>query len=471
MGLLKKFRSKPQDDILDRMGIDFHSLFAGLLFIGMTGSGKTSAIRPIHRGILPHVGCCFAAVKASEVEDATKIIKSAGRTPRYLSRERCNVLAFLLNAPGGSPMEVTRYFERLNQILHASKGGGEDSSFWATLFARTMTFAITVVHLAKGEKATLNDVHEFVATAPDNVEFYRSKDYEQSEIGKLLRQASENATTADERRMVDQAISFWVKEFSKLGTKAVSAARSQVSGILGPLITPPFFDVFCAEDSTFTPDDIVDGGECLILDWPVLVWGDGGKIAQNLFLQMTKSALLRRGQQYPPVAFVADEFQLLVHAEFDVNFSTVARSAGAIQISATQSISVLTTLLGGTPLASEQCKALMNCHGTHIVLGTNDSDTANFYSSLWGEHRELFHSFSDNHQDDPHDILSAMYGSQLQVQNSQQMRPRVTVDDFTKMRNGSPAHGNCIDAFVTQGGKIFPDTGLPYRMVTFSSLE
>ena len=467
--------------ILDRMGIDFHSLFAGIFFIGMTGSGKSSSMRPFTRELMPHVGCVWGCVKSDEMAAAEKIIREAGRAPRYLSKERCNVLAYLLAAEGGSPMEVARYFERLNEILHASKSSGEDSSFWANLFSRSMIFAITIVAYAKRDinadpgklitKATLHDVHDFVATAPDSVEFYRANDYEQTDIAKLLRKASENARSDDERRLVDQAIAFWVKEWTKLGSKPVSAARTQVSGVLSPLMMPPFFDVFNATESTFTPDNIIYESECLILDWPVLVWGDGGKLGQNLFLQMTKSALLRRGQQYPPVAFVLDEFQLLTSPEFDVNFSTVARSAGAICISATQSISVLTTLLGGTPLASEQCKSLLNCHGTHIVLGTNDSDTANYYSTLWGEHRELFHSFSENHHEDPHDLLSAMYGGHLQIQNSQQMRPRVTVDDFTRMRNGSPNHGHCIDAFVSQGGRIFPDTGLPYRMVTFNSKE
>ena len=478
------FRTKQtQPSILDRMGIDFHSLFAGgILFIGQTGSGKSSAMRPLIRELLPFVACIYACVKADEIAAAAQRFAQAGRTPHFLSKIKCNVLAYLLAAPGGSPMEVARYFDRLNQILNASKGGGDgDSSFWDNLFNRTMIFAITIVAYGKRDlsdtsklitTATLNDIQEFVAQAPNSVSFYQAENYEQTEIGKLLRQASSNAKSNDERRMVSQAIAFWVKEWTALSEKAVSAASTQISGILSPLLMPPFFDVFSSEESNFTPDDIVYGGKSLILDWPVLVWGDSGKLAQNLCLQMTRACLLRRGQQYPPVLFVQDECQLLLCPDYDCEFFTVSRSAGAITILATQSLSVLTTTFGGDMRAKEQCTSIINCMGTHVVLGTNDAEgTAKFYSTLWGEHRELFHSFSENRSEDSDDMLGAIFGGRLNVHNNQQMRPRVTVDRLTRMRNGCPAHGHIIDAFVTQPGRIFEDTGLPYRMVTFSSKE
>ena len=161
---------------------------------------------------------------------------------------------------------------------------------------------------------------------------------------------------------------------------------------------------------------------------------------------------------------------MLLSPDFHPEFFTVSRSAGAISILATQSLSVLTTMLGGAN-AQEKCRSIVNCMGTHVVLGTNDLETTNFYSSLWGEHRELFHSFSESRSDDSDDFMSAMFGGHLNVQNNEQMRPRITAADFGRLRNGSPAHGYMIDAFVTQPGRIFEATGLPYHMVTFSSKE
>lgn len=465
------FRTKQRQptSILDRLGTDFHSLFSGYWYIGITGSGKTSTMRPLIREILPYVGCCWAAVKVSEIEDSIRVCREAGREPKLLSKQRLNVLSYMLNAPGGSPMEVTRYLERLNQSLHASKGDGE-SAFWENLFTRGLTFAITICHLAKRDKVTLDNVHRFVSTAPNSAAALKEQKEQNSFFFQMLTAANGDIQSDDEYRLLDQAFSFFTKEYLTLGTKAQSAMQTQISGVLGPLLVPPFFNLFCSEASTFTPDDVL-AGECIILDFPILRWGDGGKFAQQLFLQMTKSALLNQATPGTPVLFVQDEFQLLTSPEFDVNFSTVARSSRAIKISATQSISVLTSLLGGDPRAAEQCRALMSCHATHVVLATNDSETANYYSSLWGEHRELFHSFSDNRQAEPDDLISSIFGGQLNVQNTETIRPRVTIDHLLQLRTGSPEHDYLIDAYVTQGGKLFSDTGLPYRMVTFSSLE
>lgn len=459
------------DAVLHNLGLTAHDLSRHFFFCGETGSGKTSVIRILLSAYLwlECPGALHCCVKKDEAEWICALVRSTPMADRLLhlvpGQFTFNVAGYELQRPGGSPESLTRLLQRLNEQRNRSTGNDGEKSFWQNLFFDFMHYGITVNWLAHGPKVTLEHIHHFIASSPSSIADVQSKEFATSGFMKTLNLAEKNVRTAGQVRALDRAAEFFLKTQTALGSKARAAGVQECSSILGPFLLSPFYETFCAEESSFTPDLPLDQYYA-VMDMPVLVHGPPAQVAQNLLTMMTIEAALRQSDPEYYTIIVRDEFQLLAGDPlYETLAHSVARSHGLSFWSAVQNLPLLTSSFGGDARAEMQMKSLIANYATKFVLANSCMDVTNrFFSTMFGQHKEQFHSFNEQGHQEPSHMAEALLGrNSFQFGSSTSYADRVHPDDFMHLRRGGPPH-YLIDAYMA--GRVF-ENGLPFKLVTF----
>lgn len=466
-------------DILDKLGLTELDLCSHLFFTGQTGSGKTSLLRLILQAYLWRVspGAIHCCVKADEADWICKLVQSTHMRDRLIrfipGVSTFNVAGYECSRrPGGTPASLTRLLLRLNDQLHRSTGNNNEQSFWRNLFFDYMHYAATVAWLAHGSKMTLEHIHQIITTCPTSPQDAASDSFEDTHCWKMLHIAEANVRTDGDIRALKRAAEFMLKTQPNLGSKARSAGVQECCSVLSVFMLSPFYESFCVAESTFVPE-LALNQYYVVLDAPILVHQDSGRLCQSLITMMTIDAALR--QQVPNyfTLIIRDEYQLLVSDPlYETLAHSVARSHGLSFWSSVQNLPLLQSSFGGDMKAEQEMKGLLANYITKFVLANSCMDVTNkFFSTMFGEHKEQFHNYSEQsqqQQQSPGSVFDAMFGpSGYQFGASESYAPRVPPDRFLHLRRGGPPH-YLIDAYMTQGGRVFAETGLPYKLITVS---
>lgn len=464
------------ETVLDYLGMTAADLSSHVFLCGQTGSGKTSVIKMLLEAVLWLVlpGAVHCCVKADEADWICKLVRRTPLRSRLMrlipGQFTFNFAAFECGREGGSPATLARLLMRLNQQLRRSTGGDNEQSFWKNLFFDYMQFGIELAWLAYGPLMTLEHIHDVITTSPSSSEQAKSKDFLTSHFWRILKLAEANVTTQAQARAFERAAGFYLKKQIHLGAKARGAGVQECSSLLGIFLLSPFYETFCASESSFTPDMPLRR-YYVVLDAPVLVHQDAGRLFQSLITMMTIEAALRQKSAKHYVLIVRDEFQLLVSDPlFETLAHSVARSHKLSFWSAVQNLPLLHASMGGNSQAEQEMKALLANYGTKLLMANSCMDVTNrYFSTMFGQHKDQFHNFSERPpQPEPGNMMEALFGpSDFQFGTSESFADRVPPDAFLKLRRGGPPH-YLIDAYMSQAGRVFPETGLPYRLVTFS---
>ena len=468
------FRNESQEPewILSYLGLTASDLCRHFFFCGETGSGKTSVIRILLEAYLwlecpGAMHCCVKADEAEWVCDLVRSTPMANRLIHLIPGEfTFNIAGFELTRVGGSPESLTRLLQRLNEQRNRSTGNDGEKSFWQNLFFDFMHYAITICWIAFGEKTTLEHIYKLITTSPVSPEQVASAEFQQSFFMTTLRHAESRVATQGAFRALDRAAEFFFKTQTTLGSKARGAGVQECCSILGPFMLSPFFETFCAEQSSFTPDMPLDQNY-VVIDMPILVHGPAAELAQNLITTMTIDAALRQKHPSSTTLIVRDEFQMLAgNPLYETLAHSVARSHGLSFWSAVQNLPLLTSAFGGDTKAETNMKSLLANYATKFILANTCMDVTNrFFSTMLGQHKEHFHSFNEQQQQEPNDTMDAVLGtSRYSFGSSTQYADRVPPDHFMHLRRGGPPDF-VVDAYMA--GRIFSETGLPFKLVTF----
>lgn len=464
-------------DLLDYLGLRVTDLSSHLFFCGQTGSGKTSLLRLILREYirLVSLGAVHCCVKADEADWICRLIASTHMRKRLVrlipGQFTFNVAGYECSREGGTPASLTRLLQRLNDQLHRSTGNHGEQSFWRNLFFDYMHYAATVAWLAHGPRMTLAHLHQIITTSPNTAEEAISPGFQQSPCWTMLKLAEARVQTHGDMRALDRAAEFFLKTQSSLGTKARAAGVQECCSILGVFMLSPFCETFNVAESSFTPE-VPLNQYYVVLDAPVLIYQEAGQLSQSLITMMTVDAALRQRNPDNFTLIVRDELQLLIADPlYETLAHSVARSHKLSFWSAVQNLPLLQSSFGGDMKAEQQMKSLLANYVTKFVLANSCMDVTNrFFSTMFGQHKEQFTNYSEqpHARQEPIGIFDAVFGTpNYHFGRSESYADRVPPDRFLHLRRGG-APDYLIDAYMTQGGRVFPETGLPYKLITVS---
>jgi hypothetical protein len=225
-------------------------------------------------------------------------------------------------------------------------------------------------------------------------------------------------------------------------------------------------ELFC-EETTLTPEDVV-AGTVVVVDLPVKVWSEVGRMAAVLWKYCLQKAVERRTDNASgrgrPLFLWADECQHFV-SRYDSLFQATARSSRAASVYLTQNYPTLASAFGAGADARSLTDSLLGNMGTKVFHANSDSETNRFAAELVGKRLQYLRtsgagaSFSVGGH--------ASVGSSAHCGRSEHMDFEIQPGEFSALRKGGPENGHAADALVFQNGRIWSGTGRTWRKVAF----
>lgn len=512
---LTSTRLERADPILDRPLIQFkggkwkfEDAFQGTQIFGGTGSGKTTGSgATIAKELLrAKFGGLVLTAKADDAARWKRWAAQTGRTGdiveiREDSACAFNILQYEYEQGGGH----THNLVSLIMGALTSGGGGTVSSsepYWTEALRELLIHAIDTLVLGTiGEKVRdgepmatakpeirLSELDRLIRTAPRSVAELRSQRWrKRSRCWKLLSAADwlvQNELLARPReRDLEQTMAYWLNDYANLSertrTSIVSTFTAKVAGLLRSPVRELFFedtdDRYRPEVSFVEPSGFGQGGGLvLILNLPVKVHGEVGRLVQVLYKTVWQRAADRRAELFSlyaagkgmlaqtgrgearadlrtcPTFLWADESQYFITQE-DMLFQQTARGSRVATVYLTQNVGNYAIALGRQGNDSHVSSFLGNLQ-TKIFHTNGDPATNQFAENIFGKRWVSVRSRSQNQSSSVQDgRMSINKGDGDNVHP--QLVPVVEAREFTLLASGGTRYDLRIQAWVFQAGR------------------
>lgn len=365
------------------------------------------------------------------------------------------------SAPAGFSTLAADLLTTVCQVAAGNKQGGDPSNaFFDNYMKRAITNAIDLLSFA-GEQVSVEQIIKVIVSCPREPE--QASDpvwWSSSECARCIRLADERVTEPTQRMDLERTTSFFCEEFSALGDRTRSSVIATFTGSADMLTRSPLREVF-GSGTTWTPDDALNG-KIILVDFPSLVMGVVGKIANRIVKLMFMTAVQRRDPSQGTNAFLwSDEVSENLIGNRDAAFCATARSSRCAYIALTQSKCNIDSVIG-----RDAGMAFMANFGTHVAMSNQCSETNEFYSKLAGSTWQNRTSFTKNDQE-----KTGQNQSSLGTQISQSLDAQIPAQKFTVLRSCSPETGGQADAIVIQGGRTWNASQTNFLKTTFQRLE
>jgi hypothetical protein len=367
------------------------------------------------------------------------------------------------------------------------ESGKSDDAFWETALDMLIFNVIDLCRLAYGT-LSIQQMYDVVQTIPKGNDSLQT-DSSQGEV-KAFQKAFETA-----RLLVTQKIDAWVASFSSqqqallqdnnrfeaelleaipearllkfldqfffdnyinLSEKTRSIIDFTFAGFLFRLLREPVYSLFCRNDSTFKPEDSLDG-KIILINLPVKLYHKVGRDCQILFKYIWQRAMEKRSitQNARPVFLWADEAQNFLH-EHDTDFQATARSSRIATVYITQNLPNYYACMGGKN-AEYRVKSFLGTLGTKIFHANADIETNRYASELIGD--AFF-------EDESSSVTVAKDFSQTRAR-SLKLERQVRPEEFVSLKTGGPSNNLRVEGYLhKQGDPIYK--GLNFTKITFN---
>jgi hypothetical protein len=444
----------PQDHLTIR------DCVTGIQILGAPGSGKTSgSLAYLADAMLRDGwGMLVLTTKPGEAQQWRAWAERAGRIADVLQitpdgQHTFNFLDYLDRHPDSGARVPTNIGDMLMTLARYAKPkskGTESSEFFSESASLMATQAIHVLRGA-GEKLTLATINRIISAAPKRAEELE-KPSPQLEwlIGLLDRMATNKAANAA------AVTEYWLGQFPMMNERTRGDVISTLSSVIFRFTEPPIAELIASNrGSSFIPE-LVTSGKVMILDCPVVLYQQAGRLFQIAIKHLVQQAVQRREPKDTtrPVAIIADEAQnFATHADYQ--YQAVCRDFRGCTVYATQTIDNYLEAVGSQAavdaLLSNLCLKIL-----HANAGRTNEWAEQLIAKDW---REQVSDTMNNAQEQAKMSL----GSSV----SQQISPQVLAAEFTRLRGGGPRYQGLIDAVVFQPGRRFSVEDRPFVRVTF----
>jgi hypothetical protein len=354
--MLARNKGDPLDEVLlvwpDGTPFCARDLLKSIAIFGATGSGKSSGSNLFICRALIGLKSSGGLILVSKPEDKQFWIDrftEAGRLSDLImfgpeEPARCNFLDFELQS-GGDARSLTQFVVVTGEAL--SGGTGHDNEpFWRSSQQRMIYNAIEPCRLAWG-RITIPMIQQFISTAIYNPsqlskeppEGGGESPWQKFEKGihfKTMDRASKKEKSAIEQHDYAMATDYWPNEFMHMDNKPRSSIIAGVMNILHTYNTGIVREMV-STTTTVSPRDMANR-KWILIDFPLDVYGDSGKIIMHGWKLLTQQFILRRHAQPgdPVIVIHADEAQDMC-SSFDAAFLAKCRSHLGCMIYLTQS--------------------------------------------------------------------------------------------------------------------------------------
>lgn len=450
----------------------------GALILGGTGSGKTSGPGFAYARALLAAGFGGLVLTAKPDEAALwrAHAEATGRTASLCvlspsSGHRFNFLADTLRrTPAGSQTEslvslMTVAADAADRGTGVSQGGGSGQDpYWGRAMKQLLRNAFDVLRLADKE-ITVGAVVRLINDAPQSVAQIGDPAFVRSSFVLRCLQTADMLCDSDlDRGDLDATARFWLREFPSLASRTRSSVISTFTSMADGLLRGDLRELL-STTSTIKPE-MLEQGMVLVVDLPVKVHGDAGRVAQTVIKHVVQTSLESRDVTTSPrpVFLWMDEAQNFLSGT-DHTFLATARSSRAATVMITQSIPGLIAATGGREARSTSESLISNLRTK--VLCANDCPVTN----EWAERlfAKAWQTRVSTSLQDRQPANNQHHGTQHSAGSSaqQSLDPEVLAREFHALRCGGSRHDHAVDCLWFQGGRVFRATSKNYVRLTF----
>jgi len=439
--------------------------FQGTQTFGSTGSGKSSgSMATICRAFMKAgYGGLFLTVKTEDCENYIGYARDAGRLDDVLvfspqSDLRYNFIADEQSQSQGSDALVENLTALLMTVTDLGSGGsegggGDNDKYFKLEGTRLVRNGILALVLA-GDTITIPDLHKLIVTSPTSMEQVASESWQQNSFCfKCLKAADKTEKTESQQADFELALTYFLKEWCSLSSRTRSVVQSTITSATDLLSRGIARDKISSPTPNISPSMMYEG-KLIIVDFPVLVYRDVGKMIQVILKIMWQRSHARRdiSKNNRPTFIVADESQMLLVDE-DSRFQAIARSTRTAVVYATQSFSSYLETLGAN--AEPKVNALLTNLQLRICHQQTDIRTIQYMQDLLGKSPRFTSNGNTNHNEN---WLAPLIGGERSSSSgfSESWDNQIEASDLNSLAKGGPPHFK-TQAIIYQGGKIFPN--------------
>ena len=455
----------------------------GVICLGATGSGKTSAVaRWLALGYLnAGMGGIVLCAKSDEAAQFQRWATEAGREDDLVIIDaigtwRFNFMECEASRPdegGGLAVNLVRILDEIGIAISGNiETGGGSSKFWEQSLHTVNTRLVNLVLLA-GLQVSLPLLRSIVNTAAHTPEQVHDPEWRKDSIcAQIIAEADRATEEADPeiRADYDECFNFWMRDWPQISEKTRSIIELMLTSLIEPLVTRPLRKIFSSE-TNIKPEDTFDG-KIIVVNLSVAQYRVVGQITNLIFKFCFQLAVLRRVPPADrksflrPVFLWSDEFQEFA-TRSDSEFQSVARSAGGCSVYLTQNRASLKRVLKSDDVVDS---LLGNLQAKFMTQ--NSGETNEWAARLLGE-RWVPVTTSNASQSENNNIpmmTPQNAGHNAGVSIAEQRRFYVEPATFATLKHGGPRYGNQVDCILYLGGHQFFDgrEWLPYKFLTFT---
>ncbi len=400
-----------------RDAVEGVQIFGGIGSGKTSGSGRTLALKYLAAGF----GGLVLTAKADEKDTWKEYCALAGRSEDLIivepgGKNYFNFLEYESSHSDKQRASSLNIVQVLKTVINASEektGGKKDDQFWESALDMLISHSIDLCLLAYN-KVSVQLLYDIVQTSPAKETDLSEEEQKKSAFNKAFEAAKKNAQRAhalwvsklpepkrteimDSKGFSEEEVNevpelrefsfidqFFNESLRKLGEKTRSIIEFSFCGFLFNLLREPIFSLFCRHESTFTPDDCLNG-KIILINLPVKLYHKVGRDSQILFKYIWQRAMERRNvkENDRPVFLWADEAQNFLH-EYDAEYQATARSSLIATVYISQNLPNYYANMGGLRY-DYRVKSFLGTLGTKIFHANADIETNKYASELIGD--------------------------------------------------------------------------------------
>ena len=443
----------------------------GILGLGRTSAGKTSAMKSIAKAILRFRNSAILVLcaKVGEADDWVRYCKETGREQDIIrfgvdQPARFNQVGY--EADRGAvdcTQQIVRFTSELRSVLlNESEGGGGDSGYWRKQDERGIGHAVTVLRVA-GQSITPQSIHDVIMSAPVSAAELASDEWAEWPCNQALRAAHYAAKTPIQEHDFNLARDYLTREWVSMSDRTRASILVGTIGTLTAMNTGLCRELF-ANYSNITPKEAIENRKIVIIDLPPDDYGDTGRIANVGWKYHWQREVLRRQiSDDSPIAVIwGDEASMWVSPS-DTAYLSRCRSYKGCMIYLCQSLDAFHAVMPGEK-GKSSIEAMLANFSHRLIFALGDMTTATWAAELCGKVLQLFSGGGTQFGElKPFSQDRPTYSSSINEQYAYLIQPGRFLNGF---RTGGPGNGFIVDALLMRSGEAFSN-GHPIIKVAF----
>jgi len=363
---------------------------AGVLAMGQTGGGKTSAFKRLAEAYLRSgMGGLVLCAKPEEMAFWQELCANTGRSGSLMVLDGItpivDFVTYGLARQGGAQGvgAVVDLYMRVVEIGRAASPvpGRQGEAFWEDLIRQILRNLIPIVYEATGA-ARPADLLLAARSAPTSPEQMKDPEWQKrSDFYRFVRAAYGKISDADG----DRLMAYWGGDWASLDHKTRSNGLISFTTALDRFNHGWLREAFTTE--TYVPPELTFQGAVIVLAMPALTLNEDGIIAQQLYKYLWQRAVLARNalapeQQTRPVFLWADEAQYFVNS-FDAEYLATCRASLACTVFLTQSLPTMYAKLSHD--GHDRVHHLLGNFGTRVFFSNACAETNEWAARTLGK--------------------------------------------------------------------------------------